>query len=204
MKQIRKISLLMALAIVVTIGGVFAAWHYNRGAVSLELSRSATMASIQSDTSKGSISVDQTANSGNGNTLKFLVDDVAPTDWVAALVPSGSVWVKFAAAENADAAVKANGIKMQATITLQGAQTKYTDDEAGEVSIFSVKEGQNSFVINETASLASQQITAEQIAACLTFNDGKTVKLTTYDENVAYEAAMKSYIIVVTITEVAA
>ena len=203
MKYIRKIGLLITLALVVTIGGVFAAWHYSRGAVTLEFSRSATMASIQSDTSKGSISIDQTGNSGAGNTLKFLVDDTGEMDWKADLVPSGSVWVKFTPAQNADATVIASGIRMKATITLQGTQTKFVDNEVGEISIFSVKEGANTFVINDTATLNSVEITATQIANCLDFNENKAVKLSTYDENIAYENAMKTYIIVVTITEVA-
>ena len=201
MKSIKKISLLIVLAIVVTIGGVFAAWHYNRGEVSLEFTRSATMASVQSDTSKGSIAIDHEANSNQGNTLKFLVDDVAPTDWKAELIPSGSVWVKFTPAQNADQSVITNGIKMKATITLSGEQKTYTDETVGEVAVFAIKEGFNSFVINDTASLSAVEITAEEIAECLTFNGGKDVYLSTYDENVAYETAMKSYIIVVTITE---
>ena len=86
----KKLSTIIALALVITIGGVYAAWHYNRGAVSLEFTRSATMASVQSDTSKGSIAIDQTANSNQGNTLKFLVDDTGETDWVADLVASWS------------------------------------------------------------------------------------------------------------------
>jgi hypothetical protein len=192
----KKLSTIIALALILTIGGVYAAWHYNRGAVSLEISRSATMASIQSDTSKGSISIDQTANSGNGNTLKFLVDDVAPQDYVAALVPSGSVWVKFTPAANADQAVKDNGIAMKATITVGGTQDLY-----GGKKIFSAKEGSNSFVINSSPSLDSVEITAKQIADCLNFNEGATVVLDTYEDNVAYETAMKTYIIIITIAE---
>lgn len=192
----RKLSAIIALALVVTIGGVFAAWHYNRGEVSLEISRSATMASIQSDTSKGTISIDQTANSGNGNTLKFLVDDVDTIDWKAALVPSGSVWVKFTPAANADTTVRENGIKMKATVTISGDQTKYN-----EKSIFAVKEGQNTFTLNSTATKDSVEITAAQIANCLTFNEGAEVVLDSYDKNLSFETAMKTYIIVITISE---
>ena len=194
----KKVSLLIALALIITVGGVYAAWHYNRGEVSLEISRSATMASIQSDTSKGTISIDQTANSGNGNTLKFLVDDIEATDWVAALVPSGSVWVKFTPAANADSTVQTNGIKMKATVTVSGTQTEYEGKK-----IFTAKDGNNSFTINDTPTKDSVEITAEDIAACLNFNEGATVTLDTYDKNFAYETAMKTYIIVITITEVA-
>lgn len=194
----KKLSTIIALALIVTIGGVYAAWHYNRGAVSLELTRSATMASIQSDTPMGSISIDQSQNGGAGNTLKFLVDDVAPTDWKAALVPSGSVWVKFTPAANADSSVQTNGIKMKATVTVTGTQTAY----AGQ-KIFAAKTGANSFVINDTATLDSVQITAEKIAECLVFNGGQEVVLDTYEDNYNYEQAMKTYIITITITQAA-
>jgi len=59
----KRLSAIIALALVITVGGVFAAWHYDRGEVSLEITRTAIMASVQSDTAKGSIVVDHTANS---------------------------------------------------------------------------------------------------------------------------------------------
>ena len=191
----KRLSALIALALVVTIGGVFAAWHYNRGQVSLEISRSATMASIQSDSSKGTIAIDQTANNNQGNTLKFLVDDVDTIDWKAALVPSGSVYVKFTPAANADASVQANGIAMKATVTITGAQTEYEG-----ITIFAPA-ATNTFTVSATPTKDAVQITAQQIADCLVFNEGTEVVLDTYDKNVAYENAMKSYVIVITITE---
>lgn len=194
----KKLSTIIALALIVTVGGVFAAWHYNRGAVNLEITRTATMASIQSDTPMGSISIDQSKNGGQGNTLKFLVDDVDTIDWKAELVPSGSVWVKFTPAANADTVVQQNGIKMMATITIEGTQTEY----AGQ-KIFAAKSGANSFVINETATLESVEITATQIADCLIFNGGQEVVLDTYEDNVAYDQAMKTYLITITITQAA-
>ena len=202
----KKLSTIIALALVITIGGVYAAWHYNRGAVSLEFTRSATMASVQSDTSKGSIAIDQTANSNQGNTLKFLVDDTGEIDWVADLVPSGSVWVKFTPAQNADAIVQEKGIRMMATITVTGTKQVYTDPNTGKaITIFQEKTGENSFVINDVATKGSVEITAEQIANCLDFNvglaDNEVLKLDSYDENVNYEVAMKTYVITITITE---
>ena len=195
----RKLSVIIALALVITIGGVYAAWHYNRGEVSLEITRSATMASIQSDTAKGSVAIDKDGNGESRNTLKFLVDDLDTIDWKAELVPSGSVFVKFTPAANADQTVKDNGIKMMATVTVTGDKTLYNG-----VEIFKAKDGANTFVINDTASLEVQEITAAQIAACLEFNEGQDIYLLTYDQNVAYEKAMKTYVITITITEVPA
>ena len=192
----KKISTIIALALVITIGGVFAAWHYNRGEVSLEMTRSATMASIQSDTAKGSIAIDQDANNGQGNTLKFLVDDVAPQDYVTTLVPSGSVWVKFTPAANADQAVKDNGIKMKATITVLGTQQEYNG-----VKIFAAA-ASNEIMLGE-ATLDAVEIKATDIVNCLIFNGGETIVLDTYEDNLAYETAMKTYMIAITITEAA-
>ena len=187
----KRLSLIIALALLVTIGGVFAVWHYDRGEVSLEISRSATMAAIQSDTSKGVIAIVD----GEPNNLKFLVDDTDPKDYIAALVPSGSITIKFSPAANADQVVKTNGIKMKATVTLQGEKQQYDSK-----NIFTVN-ANNSFELNNgNATKNNVVITAEQIANCLTFVDG--VVLDSYEDNVAFENAMKTYTIVVTISEI--
>ena len=187
----KRLSLIIALALVVTIGGVFAVWHYDRGEVSLEISRSATMAAIQSDTSKGVIAIVDS----EPNNLKFLVDDIAAKDYIAALVPSGSITIKFSPAANADQVVKTNGIKMKATVTLQGEKQQYDSKD-----IFTVK-ATNSFELNNgDATKDNVVITAEQIANCLAFVDG--VVLDSYEDNVAFENAMKTYTIVVTISEI--
>ena len=187
----KRLSLIIALALVVTIGGVFAVWHYDRGEVSLEISRSATMAAIQSDTSKGVIAIVDS----EPNNLKFLVDDIDTKDYIAALVPSGSITVKFSPAANADQVVINNGIKMKATVTLQGEKHQYDSKD-----IFTVK-ATNSFELNNgVATKDNVVITAEQIANCLTFVDG--VVLDSYEDNVAFENAMKTYTIVVTISEI--
>lgn len=198
----KRLSTIIALALVITIGGVFAAWHYHRGEVSLEITRSATMASIQSDTAKGSITIDQSANNGNGNTLKFLVDDPDNRDYKAELMPSGNVVIQFQPATNADSTVQANGIAMKATVTVGGTQAKYNDANLGEITVFAPA-ATNSFVLNNGNPTKDKvTITAEQIAGCLVFNDGEDVILNTYDENLAYETAMKTYIIVITISEI--
>lgn len=214
----KKLSAIIAFALIITIGGVYAAWHYNRGEVSLELTRSATMASIQSDTSKGSIEIDKDENGESRNSLKFLVDDTGVTDWKADLVTSGSVWVKFTPAANADATVQEDGIALKVTITVvgpynpgtktYGTPSKYTDpyNSDQEVTIFKEKAGNNTFLLNDGNKTkdTSHEITAAQIAACLDFNVGAHADglfLKTYDDNVAYETAMKTYLIMVTITE---
>ena len=198
----KKLSTIIALALIVTIGGVYAAWHYDRGAVSLEITRTATMASIQSQTSKGTIEVCKDSEGQPKNSLKFLVDDKGEIDWVAELDPSGAVTVKFTPSANAEPDVRANGIRMKAVVTVAGDQTKYNN-----ISVFKAKPaGQNEFVINDVATLGEVQINAADIANCLVFNaddsgNPVTVKLPTYQDNLNYEKAMNTYIITITITE---
>ena len=203
MKHIRKISLVMILAIILTIGSVFAVWSYDRGAVSREGTYELHMTDIVSKGEKGSI------NASN-NSLRFKVDDVGDMDWIAALVPEGSVDLQFMHAPNADQSVKDYGIKMRVTVTLQGSQTPYSvqvsDGHGGyvteEVTILSAKTGgQNSFVLNTEPSKAPVTLTAEQIRNCLDFCDNKAVYLPTYTDNVNFDNAMSEYKIVITITE---
>ena len=209
MKQLRKITLLTVLAIILTIGSVFAVWSYDRGAVSREGTYDLKMTDIVSRGEKGRIDA-------SNNTLKFKVDDLDAVDWKAELLPEGSVDIIFVPAPNADESVQQNGIKMKATITLSGDQTAYNAKvKSGEgyaekaVKILAVKEGANSFEINGGAATKSTvNITAEQIAACLDFctdastGDPVDVYLPTYEENVRFDNAMSKYKITITITEI--
>lgn len=209
MKHLRKISLIMVFAIILTIGSVFAVWNYDRGAVSREGTYDLKMTDIVSAGEKGRIDA-------SNNTLKFKVDDLDAVDWKAELVPEGSVDIIFVHNPNADEAVQQNGIKMKATVTLSGDQTAYTakvSDGAGgysekSVKILTVKEGANSFVLNGGAATnQTVNITAEQIANCLDFcvddnGDPVSVYLPTYEENVRFDNAMSKYKITITINEI--
>ena len=204
MKNLRKISAIIVLAIVLTMGSVFAVWSYDQGAVKREGTYELHMTDIVSKGEKGRIDA-------SNNTLKFKVDDLDEIDWKAELLPEGSVDIIFVPAANADEKVQQNGIKMMVTITLSGAQTSYNakvkDGEGYKeesVKILTVKDGQNTFVLNGgAATKAPVTITAEQILNCLVFCEGKEVYLPTYEENVRFDNAMSDYKITITITEIA-
>ena len=205
MKNLRKISAIIVLAIVLTMGSVFAVWSYDQGAVKREGTYELHMTDIVSKGEKGRIDA-------SNNTLKFKVDDLDEIDWKAELLPEGSVDIIFVPAANADEKVQQNGIKMMVTITLSGEQESYTakvSNGAGgyqdkAVKILTVKAGQNTFVLNDgAATKETVQITAQQIADCLVFCEGESVYLPTYEENVRFDNAMSSYKITITITEIA-
>lgn len=203
MKQIRKISLVIVLALVLTIGSVFAVWSYDQGSVKREGSYELHMTDIVSKGDKGRIDA-------SNNTLKFKVDDLGEIDWKAELLPEGSVDIIFVPAANANESVQQNGIKMMVTITLSGAQTAYTakvKDAQGNYTDASVKiltlAENNTFVLNGgNATNQTVTISAEQIANCLVFCEGKDVYLPTYEENVRFDNAMGDYKITITITEI--
>ena len=200
----RKLSTIIALALIITIGGVFAIWHYAQDEVSLETTITSTMADVKSDTQKGTITV-------VSNNLSFSVDDLGTTDWKAELVKSGSLVFKFEPTNGADADVVANGIKLQATITIAGLQNTYDNSsevDSGdykEITVFSTKTGDNTIEINggNPTKDTNITITAEDIANCLIFNEGTDVYLRTYANNIAYETALTTYTITVTISEIA-
>ena len=125
----KKLSTLIALALIVTIGGVYAAWSYAQGTTaSSEITREINMAQVNTDSNKGTISV-------TPNNFAFLVDDIDAVDYVAALTATGELAITFTPATGADATLATNGISMVATITVAktAAATTYTGiDSAGD------------------------------------------------------------------------
>lgn len=199
MKIMKKMSFILALALLVTVGGVYASWNYSRGTLATtDITFNGRMADIVSGTAKGTIQVVE-----NSNTLTFKVDDVDAADYVAALVPSGQVQIQFKAAVGADSAVVTQGIKLQATVTVAGTKTPYNNGTK-DLAIFAPK-ASNTFVLNGGEKVkpnTSITILATDIANAINFCEGETVVLDTYEDNLAFEQAMGTYTITVTISEV--
>lgn len=92
MKFMKKISLFVALALIVTIGGVYAAWIYPSddalvGSATKTFTGNMTQVETQA-TNKGEISVETSSD-----TLKIFVDDAG--SYVAKAIAQGSVSVLF-------------------------------------------------------------------------------------------------------------
>ncbi|MBQ7236428.1 MAG: hypothetical protein IJX03_04665 [Clostridia bacterium] len=61
MKFMKKLSVIISLALVITIGGVFAAWNYSNGtATGITTTRALDMASITTTVEKGKITANST------------------------------------------------------------------------------------------------------------------------------------------------
>ena len=210
MKFMKKLSVIISLALVITIGGVFAAWNYSNGtATGITTTRALDMASITTTVEKGKI----TANS-TGMTL--IVDDdksVNPqtgTSFKAVLVGTGSINVTFTPDDSADPTVKQNGIPMIATVTVTPAEgtTQWTADDVDKtlVDILApntelVPGTENKKNVIDLGTAKVVEIQAQQIIDALIFCGGKNVILDTYAKNQDFVKAMAKYTINVTISE---
>lgn len=108
----KKLSLLIALALCVTIGGVWATWSYSeQNAVNEEaLNFAVSLEGYKAgEGAKGALSTLE-------NTLKMVVDDTGEVDYVADLVYTGRIVILFSAYNNASETVKQNGIPVEFTI----------------------------------------------------------------------------------------
>ncbi len=185
----KKLSLLVALALIVTIGGVYAAWNYAQGATaSVEITREINMAQVNTNSNKGSISA-------TPHDVTFLVDDAG--EYHTKLTGSGEFTIAFSHSTGADATTIASGIKMIATVTVKSA----TNAKYGEVTPLTVKEGQNVIDLTPTGPSKSATLTVAQILDTIELCD---VVLDTKAKNDAFHTVLKDYTIVITISEVVA
>ena len=110
----KKLSLIVALAVILTIGGVFAAWSYPGGSVANEATTSVTIAVADGGQAgaKGDITV-------SSNTMNITIDQ--GTGYAATLVKTGKATVLYT--KKTDAGAEHNTINLIATITVGGNNT---------------------------------------------------------------------------------
>ena len=200
----KKLSTLIAIALIVTIGGVYAAWSYAQGsAASNEITREINMAQVNTDSNKGSIAA-------TPNNFAFLVDDAGEKDYVAELVGTGELALTFTPAVGADASLATNGIRMIATVTVTYVGTEaptYTgvDKEGNSLTVVPVKAADNNVIqISGNGVDGATTITAAQIISALNFCEGKQVKLPTKASNDNFHNVLKNYTIKIVVSEVVA
>lgn len=113
----KKLSLLVAIALLITIGGVYATWTY-AGNIATEshMHMSVNLATATEDTPKGSITMVI-------NSMDVLIDDTNH-DYVAEAVFSGKMGFVFTPGKGASDDVVQNGIDMQFQV-LQDVPKQY-------------------------------------------------------------------------------
>ncbi len=203
----KKLTTLIALALVLTIGGVYAAWTYFQGGANGAIAHPRIgMATISYNGEKGTITADTTG-------ITLLVDDMSTvensgvtTQHTAGLTGKGEITVTFSPKQGADQVVVDDGIYMKAIITvvsLKQPGTLYNGetplstkaDTTKTEFIITLDQNQNP-VRAQTAT-----ITCNQIINALVLNGGETLTLSTKAEYEAFAAALSDYQIHVEIVE---
>lgn len=196
----KKLTTIIAFALVITIGGVFAAWHYATAAVdSLTLRPGLQMTTVEthSDVAQGVI------EQVSAHTFTFRVDDTydnkeqngqTPEEsdrYLAMLTASGSWTFKFTPNEDAPIDVQ-NGVPLSVTVTVEGS-AQYD----GKVLLTTAENN----VISIAETTEDITIYADQILACLDFVDN--VVLDTPEKNAEFADALASYLIKIEVSRAA-
>ena len=185
----KKLSSLIAIALIVTIGSVYAAWNYAQGTTAeVEITREINMAQVNTNSNKGTISA-------TPNNVAFLVDDDGTGVYKAKLTGTGSFTINFTPALGADATIATSGIKMRATIEVKSTTNVLYN---GQTPI-THKDGANVIDLNEGVATLETTLEVEDILECLELCN---VKLPTKDDNDAFHTVLSNYTIYITISEV--
>lgn len=178
----KKLSLIVAMAVILTIGGVFATWTYSGSSVDSQTANAgisittATTDSTKAGTITATSDVAFSIDNETGD-YKTKIDDA-----------TGKVTVNFDAAELATDAVK-DGVKLQWSVSISGTKSQYegttllTVSDTSKTAIF-VEEG------------TPVEISADAIKAKLSLAE---VELKSSEAHASYKTALATYTIVVTV-----
>ena len=180
----KKISVLIVLAMIVTIGGVYATWNYAQdGVEGVDVVPTVALTDKIVSTSQGTIEVDM-------STLEISIDD-ANNDYNAELVIDGQIDIEFTADPYADADIKANGLPMQYELTVTTPwEYKGTQIFTVEVDPIQLNGGNGTF---------SATITADDLMDAITLGN---ISLPTVEEYDAFALALKEGEITITVSEI--
>lgn len=180
----RKLSILIALILCVTIGGVYATWNYAQGAVDdkqeyLDGNTTALAGKVET-TDKGTITIDDSQ-------LQILIDDTN-NDLEGELYITGSISVTFTPNQGADADVVANGVSLQFTLS-STENFNYNGNPIFTLSAAAKSMG----MVNGTVT-----ISAADLQSMITLNPLSLPTAVDYD---AFRAALHSGSLIITVSE---
>lgn len=115
----KKLGLIIIMALVLTVGGVYATFNYAQHDVAtVNKTLDKTIADAEVTTPKGTIAID-------AGSFELKIDDITAT-LKTGLTTSGNVKVTFTPAQGADASVVADGVELKLEIAF--ANNKYTQN----------------------------------------------------------------------------
>lgn len=187
----KRLGAIIAIALVLTIGGVYATFSYaNGGVVSLENQTiSKELIGMTIDTPKGKISIKEDSN------FKITVDDFNSNLHTTGKL-EGTTTINFTPAPLAAADVRANGIKLKLTITVTG--NEYDDGETTHKLFNISQEALDGVTLNGGAKIDGAFEFEINFADYITVTD---IYLSTPTKYEAYSQAFNATTITFTISE---
>ena len=118
----KKLTLLIALCMLLTIGGVYATWTYtqNTDVADEAVNMTLNLADVAYSGSYGTYKVDVTG-------LNLIIDPKAGTAHTTALYATGNIVITFTPNSVAPAEIKANGVASTYSFSLANTNWKYAD-----------------------------------------------------------------------------
>lgn len=178
----KKLSVLVALILCVTIGGVYATWNYAQNSaekVVKYFDDSTVITSSVTETAKGVINVDTSE-------LDIIIDD-ANNDYQGELRITGKVVITFAPSNGADTDVVNNGIALQYSL---GTTTDYEYN------------GNDIFLVDSTAQTLAKgktfEISSDKLDDLIALN---TLNLPTVEDYDNFKEALHRGGISITVSE---
>ena len=186
----KKLSLLIALCMLLTIGGVYATWTYtqNTDVADEAVNMNLNLTDVAYSGSYGTYKVDVTG-------LNLSIDPKAGTTHTTALYATGNIIVTFTPNSVAPAEVKENGVETTYAFTLANPNWKYEDKD-----IVTVKHTEKHGVVwqdNDDGTF-SFTISAEQFMGHVTLTEFELDTKVKYD---AYNAVLGTGSIVITVSD---
>lgn len=197
----KKLGIIAALAMCVTVGGVYAQWSYAQTpAEGMHGTKAVEIAGVSTSTKTGIITVDTTG-------FSIEIDDTNK-DYYGELVVTGTIKVTFTPSAGVDAPVSASGIPMQvifSSTTL--GDLKYDFDamavsSEAEDAVFWLD---NTPLVNDEGAAKTWIITAEDVKSRFGLNpkDGakSIVHLPTYEAYTKFKTALGQNDLTITVSE---
>lgn len=180
----KRLSLLIALMLAVTIGGVYATWNYAQGNVlSREKYLKPSMTDKVVDNAKGVIDV-------NMESLSIVIDEDPSNKHHGKMNITGEIVITFTPNAGADEDVMANGIPLQVQLAVNGTNLY------GESEIFTINTAQVS--LNEGQATKSVTISSEMLKTWISLND---IYLPTVDDYSEFKAILNTCSIQLIVSE---
>lgn len=187
----KKLSLLIALALIVTIGGVYASWVYikNDDVADITGAKAITMTEATFDGNYGTFGADL-------SNLSLKVDPKPNTSHVTSLVISGSIKITFTPNANADETIKTQGLPNSTfKFSLSNPDWKYNGED-----ILTIDTEVHDIVWGgpDENGVFTYEITAEALEDYITLTEFTLDTKSDYD---AYDAVLTNGQIVISISD---